>query len=91
MMRPTFVIADARKILMRNGPTGGSLNDVKRSDAIVVGNDHIAVDSYCVQHADLLDRKRSEILYLDKALQKTAARGIAATDWKPQWTQEITV
>lgn len=93
MMQPTLVIADARKILMRNGPTGGSLNDVKKSDAIIVGTDHIAVDSYCVQHPDLLDRKRSEILYLDKALQKTAARGIRGVDWKPgvQWTREITV
>jgi uncharacterized protein (DUF362 family) len=93
MMQPTLVIADARRILMRNGPTGGSLNDVKKSDAIIVGVDHIAVDSYCVQHPDLLDRKRSEILYLDKALQKTAARGIATLDWTPgvEWTREITV
>ncbi len=30
MMKPTFVIADGRKLLMRNGPTGGSLNDVKK-------------------------------------------------------------
>lgn len=91
MMRPTLVIADARKMLMRNGPTGGSLNDVKRADTIVVGTDHVAVDSYCVQHPDLLDRRRSDILYLDKALAKTAARGIPLADWKPEWTQEISV
>ena len=30
MMKPTLVIADGRKLLMRNGPTGGSLNDVKK-------------------------------------------------------------
>ena len=48
MMKPTLVIADARKMLMRNGPTGGSLNDVKKGDAIVVGTDHVAVDSWCV-------------------------------------------
>lgn len=84
MMRPTFVVADGRKLLMRNGPTGGSLNDVKRSDAIVVGTDHIAVDSWCVDR--LLEKKRHEIIYLDKAI----ARGLGR-DWRPQWTSEVTV
>jgi uncharacterized protein (DUF362 family) len=39
MMKPTLVIADGRKLLMRNGPTGGSLNDVKQGDTIVVGTE----------------------------------------------------
>ncbi len=89
MMQPTLVIADGRKLLMRNGPTGGSLNDVKAADTIVVGTDHLAVDSWCVTR--LLERARHEIVYLDKALTKTAARGIPAAEWRPQWTQEITV
>ncbi len=89
MMRPTLVIADGRKILMLNGPTGGSLNDVKRADAIVVGTDHVAVDSWCVDK--LLDRNKSDILYLDKAIQKAASRGFALNTWRPQWTREITV
>ena len=50
MMKPTLVIADGRKLLMRNGPTGGSLNDVKKGDTIVVGTDHTSVDSWCVTH-----------------------------------------
>ena len=58
MMKPTLVIADGRKLLMRNGPTGGSLNDVKKGDTIVVGTDHTAVDSWCVT----------------RLLEKTAAR-----------------
>ena len=86
MMKPTFVVADARKILMQHGPTGGSLNDVKDSDAMVVGTDHVAVDSYCVQRPDLLGKRRHEIIYLDKAI----ARGLGR-DWRPQWTQEIKV
>ena len=84
MMRPTFVVADARKMLMRNGPTGGSLNDVKRSDAIVVGTDCTAVDSWCV--TKLLEKRRDEIIYLDKVI----ARGLGK-DWRPQWTSEVTV
>lgn len=89
MMRPTLVIADGRKLLMRNGPTGGSLNDVKRSDAIVVGTDHCAVDSWCV--TKLLEKNRHDILYLDNAIAKTTARGFPVADWRPQWTREITV
>jgi uncharacterized protein (DUF362 family) len=84
MMKPSFVIADGRKLLMRNGPTGGSLNDVKRGDTIVVGTDHTAVDSWCV--TKLLERRRDQIIYLDKVI----TRGLGV-DWRPQWTQEITV
>jgi uncharacterized protein (DUF362 family) len=84
MMRPTFVIADGRRMLMKNGPTGGSLADVKRGDAMVVGTDHVAVDSWVITR--LLEKQRHEILYLDKAIQ----RGLAK-DWRPQWTSEVTV
>jgi len=83
MMKPTFVVADGRKLLMRNGPTGGSLNDVKRGDAIVVGTDQTAVDSWCVTR--LLEKPRHEIVYLDKII----ARGLGK-DWQPQWTSEVT-
>jgi uncharacterized protein (DUF362 family) len=82
MMKPSFVIADGRKLLMRNGPTGGSLNDVKRGDTIVVGTDQTAVDSWCV--TKLLERPRYEIAYLDKAI----ARGLG-NEWRPQSTREI--
>jgi uncharacterized protein (DUF362 family) len=84
MIRPTLVIADGRKLLMRNGPTGGSLNDVKKSDTIVVGTDSVSVDSWCVTR--LLQKNRHEILYLDKVIARNLGR-----DWRPQWTEEITV
>jgi uncharacterized protein (DUF362 family) len=84
MIKPTLVIADGRKLLMRNGPTGGSLNDVKQSDTIVVGTEGTAVDSWCVKN--LLEKERNEIIYLDKII----ARGLGK-DWAPQWTQEVRV
>lgn len=84
MMKPTFVIADGRKLLMRNGPTGGSLNDVKASDTVVVGTDPVAVDSWCVTR--LLEKSRHEIIYLDKAIARNEG-----ADWRPQWTREINV
>ena len=84
MMRPTLVIADGRKLLMRNGPTGGSLNDVKRGDTMVIGTDHTAVDSWCV--SKLLERRREQIVYLDKVITRKLGQ-----DWRPEWTQEIAI
>ena len=84
MMKPTLVIADGRKLLMSNGPTGGSLNDVKKGDTMVIGTDHTSVDSWCV--TKLLDKPRDQIIYLDKVI----TRGLGQ-DWRPNWTQEITV
>jgi uncharacterized protein (DUF362 family) len=84
MMKPSLVIADGRKLLMRNGPTGGSLNDVKRGDTMVIGTDHTSVDSWCV--TKLLEKPRDQIVYLDKVI----SRGLGQ-DWRPQWTHEITV
>jgi hypothetical protein len=51
---------------------------------MVIGTDCVAVDSWCV--AKLLERPRDQIIYLDKAI----ARGLGQ-DWRPQWTQEISV
>ncbi len=84
MIKPTLVIADGRRLLMRNGPTGGSLNDVKKSDTIVVGTDGVGVDSWCITR--LLEKQRHEIIYLDKII----ARGLGK-EWRPQWTREISV
>jgi uncharacterized protein (DUF362 family) len=89
MIQPTLIIADGRRLLMRNGPTGGSLNDVKKGDTVVVGTDGVAVDSWCVTR--LLERPRHEIVYLDKAIAKTTAAGRPLGEWRPQWTQELTV
>ncbi len=42
---PTLVVADAGRILMRHGPTGGRLSDVKTSDILVAGVDPATVDA----------------------------------------------
>jgi uncharacterized protein (DUF362 family) len=47
-MRPTLTVLDATRLLMRNGPTGGSLADVKRYDAVAVSVDPVALDAWAV-------------------------------------------
>jgi uncharacterized protein (DUF362 family) len=48
LMRPTLTVMDATRILVRNGPTGGSLADVKRTDTVAVSLDPVAVDAWAV-------------------------------------------
>jgi len=46
LVRPTLTVVDAVRILMNNGPTGGSLDDVKLANTIIASHDTVAADSY---------------------------------------------
>jgi uncharacterized protein (DUF362 family) len=43
---PTLTVIDATRILLRNGPQGGSLDDVKQLDQIIASVDPVAADAY---------------------------------------------
>ena len=45
-VRPTLTIVDCYRILLRNGPTGGNLEDVLLKKTLVVGTDPVALDAY---------------------------------------------
>lgn len=44
--KPSLSVIDAWRIMVRNGPTGGSLSDVQIKKTIIAGKDYVAVDSY---------------------------------------------
>lgn len=46
VIRPALTLVDATRVIIRNGPSGGSLDDVKRLDTLIAGVDPIAVDAY---------------------------------------------
>jgi len=46
LFRPTLTVVDATRVLVRNGPTGGNLDDVKRIDAVAVSLDPVAADAW---------------------------------------------
>ncbi|MBU0730264.1 MAG: DUF362 domain-containing protein [Proteobacteria bacterium] len=46
IVRPTLTVIDATRILLRNGPQGGNLNDVKVLDTIIASTDPVAIDAY---------------------------------------------
>lgn len=44
-MRPTLVVLDALRVLVRNGPQGGSFSDTEVKNLLVVGTDQVAIDA----------------------------------------------
>ena len=43
---PHLTVLDATRLLVRNGPLGGSLSDVRPGRTVVAGTNQVAVDSY---------------------------------------------
>jgi len=74
LFRPTLVILDGTMVMMTNGPTGGSISDLKRTDTLIAGTDPVAVDSF---GATLLDLKIPDLPYLSLA----ADAGVGTTDY----------
>ena len=48
-MRPTLTIIDAYRVLMRNGPSGGSLADVALRKTLLAGTDPVMLDAYAAK------------------------------------------
>ena len=46
VIRPGLTLIDATRMLMKNGPQGGRLADVKKMDKIIVSLDPVAADAY---------------------------------------------
>jgi len=82
MIKPTLVILDATRLLMRNGPTGGSLGDVAAGNTIIAGTDMVAVDTLGYT---LLGRDPAKLEYLHLA----EARGLGTTKWKELNWREV--
>lgn len=75
LVKPTFVVLDGTQAMMTNGPTGGSLADLKRCDTMIVSCDHVAADTYGAQ---LLGLKPTDLPYLAKAENA----GAGTTDYR---------
>jgi uncharacterized protein (DUF362 family) len=66
MVKPTLVILDGTVVMVTNGPTGGSVSDLKRAETMIASCDMVAADSY---GCTLLGLKPSDLPYLAKAQQ----------------------
>ncbi len=59
--KPVLTVLDAYRVLIRNGPQGGRLSDVKETKTVVAGVDYVAVDAL---GATFLDVAPSELPFL---------------------------
>lgn len=46
VVSPSLTVIDATRILLRNGPQGGSLKDVQKLDQVIASADPVAADAY---------------------------------------------
>jgi len=63
----SLTIIDATRILLRNGPSGGSLDDVEVRDTLIASRDTVAADAYTAKH--LFDLDPAELKFLEAANQ----------------------
>ena len=66
---------DGTVSMITNGPTGGSLSDLKNTDTMVISTDPVAADAVGVE---LLGRTLADVPYLSMA----QAAGAGQTDYK---------
>ena len=48
-MMPTLTLLDCYRVLLRNGPTGGNLEDVAIKKTLIAGTDAVAIDAYAAK------------------------------------------
>jgi len=71
LVRPTLVILDGTVTMMTNGPTGGSLADLKQTNTMIVSTDQVAADA---AGAALLGKTAADLPFILKAAQAGAGR-----------------
>jgi len=84
MVKPTFVVLDGTTSMMTNGPTGGSLADLKATNTLVVSTDPVAADAL---GATLLDRTWRDLPYIGRA----AERGLGTADFESLHPERVAV
>jgi len=75
-MLPTLTIMDCYRILLRNGPTGGNLEDVALKKTVVAGTDPVALDAYVAKAYWDLDAEHLPYLRL------AANRGLGTVEFE---------
>ena len=69
MIKPTLVILDGTFTMISNGPTGGSISDLKQTNTMIVSTDQVAADA---AGAVLLGKKPADLPFIAKAEQAGA-------------------
>lgn len=81
-MRPSLVVVDAWRVLMRNGPQGGNIDDAKDMHTVIASVDQVAADAF---GCTLIGQKRENLAYLAMGEQ----RGIGTMRWESLRVKEV--
>lgn len=84
-VRPTLTLIDCFRILIRNGPTGGNLQDVLLKKIMVAGTNPVALDAYVAKA--FWNLEVSDLPYLTMA----ANRGLGTYEFEKLRTQIKTI
>jgi len=82
--KPVLTVLDAYRLLIRNGPQGGRLSDVKIFQTVAAGTDYVAIDAL---GATFLDIPPQELRYL----QLSKERGLGENDLEKLKIEKRTV
>ncbi len=72
---PTLVIMDGTRLLLRNGPTGGSVADVAPGNVVAAGTDQVALDALA---CSWLNVPAEDVLFL----QHAASLQLGSPHWR---------
>ena len=75
LVRPSLVILDGTTTMMTNGPTGGSLADLKATNTMIASTDAVAADAF---GATLLGKTAASLSFIGKC----AAAGLGTADFE---------
>jgi uncharacterized protein (DUF362 family) len=84
MVNPSLVILDGTMSMMTNGPTGGSLSDLKQTDTMIVATDQVAADAF---GATLLNRRSNDLPFIGMA----EAAGLGTADYRSLDPVELSI
>jgi len=76
--RPTLTVVDATRVMMRNGPTGGRLEDVAAVNAVGAGTDPVACDAWAARQIGLDPAEVGHIVQADGRGLGSLAAGAGA-------------
>jgi uncharacterized protein (DUF362 family) len=82
-VRPTLTLIDSYRVLLRNGPTGGNLEDVLLKKTLLGGTDPVALDAYVAKAYWNLDN--TALPYLKLAVE----RGLGSLQFEKLRTQIV--
>jgi uncharacterized protein (DUF362 family) len=79
--RPTLTVVDATRVMKRNGPTGGRLEDVEPMNVVAAGTDPVACDAWAARQLDLDPADVAHVVLADgRGLGSLAAGAGAVTE-----------